>query len=478
MRRTSCCSFKTQSLAIVCFVGIGMFWLGAAQASLELYQRNSSIGGNFIGRGGVSSDGLGQLAPGGTLQVEIPDGSTVQFALLYAATVFGGDTTSLIFNGQTISLTSLPNVENPGLFSTTRADVTEIVRDFVGSGGGTFNFTVDSDPIFPLLNGVALVVVYANKSLPERSILILDGGLGFDPQTTTVAFRRPVNKSKPGFQATLALGIQHGYQGGGSTDPGTHACGDVVAQYNIVDINSQRLTSCAGNYDDGFAQNGALVTVGGVGDSLDIPADPFQTAGDGTLPRTSDDELYKITGFVNDGDTSLTLTTSNPSRDDSIFLAILTFTGEVTVIPPVTRKFVIFVQGLGTELDTSIIARGFETTFDDLKTLLRSETYGYSVLDFLEFSYRGGAVTADGDWWPNSYGCGDTAQDLIISAEYLAGMIADLQAVHANAKFSLVGHSLGGLVAFTVLEWVAAGILPSGVIESIRSEEHTSELQS
>jgi hypothetical protein len=46
-------------------------------------------------------------------------------------------------------------------------------------------------------------------------------------------------------------------------------------------------------------------------------------------------------------------------------------------------------------------------------------------------------------------------------------MIAELAVAHPNAKFSLVGHSLGGLVAFRVLDFVVAGILPSGVIESI-----------
>jgi hypothetical protein len=148
--------------------------------------------------------------------------------------------------------------------------------------------------------------------------------------------------------------------------------------------------------------------VGGVGDSLDIPANPFQTAGDGSLPRVSDDELYDITGFISDGDTSLTLTTSNPSNDDSIFLAILTTTGDVTVVPTVSRKFVIFLQGLGTELDVSLIPSGFETTFDDLKTVLRNTTYGYKLQDFFEYSYRGGTVSGDGAWLPNGYGCGDT----------------------------------------------------------------------
>ena len=320
-----------QARALLCFT-IALVFLVAtsqtAQATLRLYQPNPTVAASFVGRGGVSGDGLGQLLPGGSVQVEIPGGSRVVFALLYAATVFGGHTTSIVFSGQTVNLTPLPDVANPGLFSTTRADVTNIVRSTVGSGGAVFNFIVGSDPVSPLLNGVALVVVYENNSLPERSIFILDGGLGFELETTSFTFGRPVNTLNPRFQATLSFGIQHGYQGGAGDVAGTRICGEFVGQFNIVDVNNQRLTSCAGNYDDGFARNGALITVGGVGDSLDVPADPFQRAGDGAIPRVLDDELYDITGFIRNGDTSLSLTTENPSRDDSIFLGIIMLTGE------------------------------------------------------------------------------------------------------------------------------------------------------
>ena len=51
-----------------------------------------------------------------------------------------------------------------------------------------------------------------------------------------------------------------------------HVCGG--GQFSTVDVNAQRLTSCAGNYDDGSGNNGGLITVGGVGDSTDNPADP------------------------------------------------------------------------------------------------------------------------------------------------------------------------------------------------------------
>jgi hypothetical protein len=299
---------------------------------LVLYQPDTTVAASFVGRGGVTTDGLGQLATGGTLQAEVPAGSSVAFALLYAATVGGGDTTTIRFAGSDVTLAPLPNVRNSSMFSTTRANVTSIVRGIVGSGGSVFDFAVGSDPTTPLLNGVALVVVYANRKQPMRSVSVFDGGLDFGPDTTTLSFGRTFRRVPTSFQATLALGIQHGYQGDDSSGQGTHACGTGSDQYSIVDINGSRLTSCAGNYDDGYGQDGALMTVGGVGDSLDLPSDPYQTPGDGTTPRTTDDELYNISKFVRDGDSSLSMTTTNPSNDDSIFLAVLTVTGETTAV--------------------------------------------------------------------------------------------------------------------------------------------------
>ena len=66
------------------------------------------------------------------------------------------------------------------------------------------------------------------------------------------------------------------------------------------------------------------MTVGGVGDSTDIPADPNAT------DTGTDDELYDISSFISDGDTSLSIVNENPSADDSIFLAVLSITGQVS----------------------------------------------------------------------------------------------------------------------------------------------------
>jgi hypothetical protein len=273
----------------------------------------------FIGHGGYSADGLGQLTAGGTIQAEVPASSTVVGAWLYAATVGGGDTTALGFDGNAVTLTPLAQTDPAGYsFSTTRADVTSIVAPKVGGGGGTFDFTIDDAPTAPLLDGVALVVIFSNPALPEQSIAVMDGGLSVTPSTTVLNFGSPIDTTVPGFSATLSLGIQFSYQGGGSD----HDCAG--GQYSTVDINGSRLTSCAGNFDDGEPEDGALMTVGGVGDSTDIPADPNAT------DTGTDDELYDISSFISNGDTSLSIVNENPSADDSIFLAVLSITGQVS----------------------------------------------------------------------------------------------------------------------------------------------------
>ncbi|MEO1006244.1 MAG: Ig-like domain-containing protein, partial [Cyanobacteria bacterium J06638_38] len=291
--------------------------------SLDLIQPDPDIAATFIGPTGISTDGLG-TSDSGLLQADIPAGSTIEAAYLHVATrtpnvSFRPDTIS--FDDQLVDITWLENVGDASVlnFETGRADVTSIVSDRVGLGGGLFDFAVDEtttgQPEF--IEGTSLSVIYSNPSLPERSIFLLEGGLtGPTPQTNTVFLADPIDKSDPDFIAQLALGIQFGFVRGTLPD----------LQFSEVDINGVRLTSSAGDFDDGSASNGALITVGGVGDSLDNPIDPFDNL-------ASDDELYDLTDFLNDGDSSIQIDTANPSNDDSIFLVALTLPGNATILP-------------------------------------------------------------------------------------------------------------------------------------------------
>jgi hypothetical protein len=150
------------------------------------------------------------------------------------------------------------------------------------------------------------------------AIAVLDGSASQTGDTATFLLASPLDKTVPGFQATMLLGSGFSFQGGG----GGHGC--APSQFSLVDVNSQRLTSCAGSYDDGAANNGALITVGGVGDSTDNPADP-------NTQTDTDDELYNLEPFLAQGATNIEIKSSNPSQDDNLFLAVISISARAQV---------------------------------------------------------------------------------------------------------------------------------------------------
>jgi len=255
---------------------------------------------------------------------------TVKAAYLYNVTVVGSSpvTTLASLNGNTVTLDLLSGTDPAGLnLQTYRADVTSIVSPLINGKPGITALPASLISTNPESNGLALVVVFASPGLdPSQSVAILDGGQsGPTPQTSTFGLANPL--ASP-FSAVLSLGISFGQQGGG----GPHFCGTAsLTQFSVVDVNGQRLTSCAGGSDAGD-----FITVGGVGDSTDNP-DPSCQAGPPPPGKpacsTLDDELYGISSFLKQGDTQVQLTMSNTSGmtpllgDDSIFLGILQLTG-------------------------------------------------------------------------------------------------------------------------------------------------------
>src|SRR5437867_6671385 len=124
----------------------------------------------FSGRGGYSADGLGQVGTGGTIQADVPTGSTVEQAYLYG-TYFGyviaGSQPSMSERTITVDTTDvvldLIMLDQSNGLATGRADVTSLVSAKVGSGGPTpTDFTINSDPFDPDfqrgLDGVGLLV--------------------------------------------------------------------------------------------------------------------------------------------------------------------------------------------------------------------------------------------------------------------------------------------------------------------------------
>jgi hypothetical protein len=284
---------------------------GVANASLTL---------NYVfnGNGGYSADGLGQNGTGGTLQADVPAGSTVNKAFLYGTYYFDAAPTlasrTIDLDGTMVETTQISGpVSGCCQLSTTRAEVTAQVAAKVGGGGGITNFAVNTDPA--TLDGVALVVIYSNPGSPDNTIAILDGSASTTGDTATFLLADPLDKTVPGFQATMSLGSGFSFQGAAG-----NVCGG--GQFSIVEVNSQLMSSCAGNYDDGVGNNGGLITVGGVGDSTTNP----------TLPNPAeDDELYNLDPFLAQGATNIEIKSSNPSDNDNLFLAVISITADAQV---------------------------------------------------------------------------------------------------------------------------------------------------
>ena len=111
-------------------------------------------------------------------------------------------------------------------------------------------------------------------------------------------------------------------------------------------------------------------------------------------------------------------------------------------------RVVIFVQGLYTTLDEEGTQTSFveEHRFQTLKASFVEA--GYKPEQLLDYSYAGGAVTNDGVWQPKPYRCALTDRPAMDSVLVLESMIRDYRERHPKAKVTLVGHSLGGYIAF------------------------------
>ena len=191
---------------------LSIFMGTEAKASLTLLQPDPVVPATFVGHGGYSADGLGQNGTGGTVQAEVPAGSTVVRAYLYGTyftlTPPAADLT-IDFDGTSVDLVK---ISDTGTFlSTARANVTAQVAAKVGGGGGITDFAVNTD--LGALDGVALVVIYSNPASPTVTIAILNGSASQLGDTATFTFASPLDKTVPGFSAQMSLGSGFSYQG-------------------------------------------------------------------------------------------------------------------------------------------------------------------------------------------------------------------------------------------------------------------------
>jgi hypothetical protein len=306
----------------------------------------------------LSTDAAGTNGDSATLQVQKPAGATVRRAFLAAATIPNNTTLvngDITLNGSSVSFTAtaannLPGAADnvpPGIANNYWGEVTSLVKPTIdAAAAGTVNITVvENAAKRASIDGVILAVIFDDPSLTfNNSISLFFGALDPAGETISLPLVAPVNSGAPGFALNMSVGISFSYQG--DTSP--------PLQFSTIDVGSNtrpltRMTSSAGGEDDGLPQNGALITVGGVGDSPNNPANPNSTAnGD---PR-QDDELYNLAPFVSNGDTTINVRTTNPSQDDNIFFASI-FTGGNTIGQPVTETISLSPQTATNPVGTS-----------------------------------------------------------------------------------------------------------------------------
>ncbi|WP_310485018.1 PEP-CTERM sorting domain-containing protein [Chamaesiphon sp. VAR_48_metabat_403] len=273
----------------------------------------------FNGNGNWSLDGVGgNNSPVGNIDAFVPLGSTIQRAFLYSSLQGSSSAPTVNFDGTTYSgaaWTSLGTTSSSSL-TAFRTDVTAQVAARVGNGSASnFVFSVLSEIPNNGVDGEALAIVYSNPNEAERTIAFLDGFTNPAGDTTSVNLSDPLTSTQlanPSFEALLSLGI--GFSAGGS-------------QFSTVNVNGTRLTNSAGGFDDGALSNGALLTIGGLGDNISNPTNPNSS----TSP---DDELYSIKSLLAAGNTQIRIDTTNPSNDDNIFFAGINITARAGVNAP------------------------------------------------------------------------------------------------------------------------------------------------
>jgi hypothetical protein len=113
------------------------------------------------------------------------------------------------------------------------------------------------------------------------------------------------------------------------------------------------------------------------------------------------------------------------------------------------RKVIVLLQGVCTAIGAGTDAAN--TTFTALQNLLQTKGYGYAAGDFLLYSYKGGTVDPAGVWAHRAYGLSDPIRQNFHSTSWSAlhdQLLVPYHRHHPNTTFVLVGHSLGGMVAW------------------------------
>jgi hypothetical protein len=281
---------------------------------------------SITGRVSCSVDAGGSNYGVHAIQVRKPNAAaTVNRAFLLAATIPAGGVIpdgGVRLNGAWVAW----DAECEGPFNLNfLADVTAIVKPVVDAAApGNVNFMVTEPWDTSKVDGEVLVVVFNDPAYADdRTVALLFGSQALTGDTFTISLAEPIDPNEPGAAADMGLAIS--WSTGGT-------------QRSFIDVQGIRMSSSAGGYDDGYFANGAFITGGGLGDSLENPPDPNASGDSGY-----DDELYSLLPFIDETTTEITVFTVNPSYDDNIFFAYFYFStaaivSQAVMLTPLTAE--------------------------------------------------------------------------------------------------------------------------------------------
>ncbi|QNB46094.1 hypothetical protein BR63_07070 [Thermanaerosceptrum fracticalcis] len=136
------------------------------------------------------------------------------------------------------------------------------------------------------------------------------------------------------------------------------------------------------------------------------------------------------------------------SFTDIIHIKNERYEGHRPILPPesVTSNrnlYFVFLHGIDSWCDGSPFAN---MGFENIRRAMSVVGYSYHDNRFLLYSYMGGHIE-NGNWVPYPYTRKNTGQSLYLSVYQLEQLIENITQANPEARFILVGHSLGGRIA-------------------------------
>lgn len=267
----------------------------------------SGVDAYFVGPYSLSVDGTFNT---GTVNIDKPAGAKVHavFVMSIDQPDFAGPASDITVDGIAVTLdntetsTTLLGRENINRWGDVTAEL-RVHIDGLADGANTLTLS----EVTPASSNGSLIVVVWDDPAKSNSLAALNFSSLRTSQGSNVSIPvSTIDTSDPNFGLQMGVAIGH------STGSGS--------EITTVRVNNQVVTNSAGGADDGIATVGELITVGSPGE----PSTPNNLA--------NDHEVYDLSPFVADSDTSIDITTASSHAFD--YLSLVWITGNA--IDPVT----------------------------------------------------------------------------------------------------------------------------------------------